>query len=70
MKVTYIERLESRTAFSRDMFCPKCGSHGYVVVEQLQPENPTPWWVRCEECDFEGNMAPTRHIAIEAWRRI
>ena len=67
MKVEFVDRIESRTALNRHMFCPKCGSHGYLVVEQLEPETDMPWQIRCEQCGYDGPEAPTRTTAIKAW---
>ena len=69
MKVTYVERIENRTAFSRKMYC-KCGSHEYEVVEQLEPETIERWYVRCPQCGREGYGGPTREIAIARWKQI
>ena len=68
MKITYLEEIESRTAFSRKMYCSCCGSHMYKVVHQIQPY-PDQWWVSCEECGKEGPMSPTREVAIERWKQ-
>lgn len=68
MKVTYLERIENRTAFSRHMYC-RCGSHDYDIVEQLEPETETPWFLRCCECGFESYASPARDIAIARWKQ-
>lgn len=70
MKVTYLERIERRTAFSRKMYCPSCGGHEYEIVEQLEPECPDmAWYVRCSQCGAEGFGGPTRKIAIARWKQ-
>ena len=69
MKVTYLERIENRTAFSRKMYCPSCGGHEYIVVEQLQPESVMPWYVRCPQCGYESYLSPARDIAIARWKQ-
>lgn len=70
MKVTYLERIERRTAFSRKMYCPSCGGHEYEVVEQLEPKCPDmEWYVRCSQCGAEGFGGPTREIAIARWKQ-
>ena len=70
MKVTYLERIERRTAFSRKMYCHECGGHEYEIVEQLEPATPTPWKVRCFQCGTEGFESPARDIAIARWKQI
>lgn len=70
MKVTYVERIERRTAFSRKMYCPACGGHEYEIVEQLEPHTETPWKVRCYQCGAEGFESPARDIAIARWKQI
>ena len=70
MKITYTEQIENRTAFSRKMYCSKCGSHEYEVVEQLEPQTLTPWYVRCAQCDCEAFPAPARDIAIARWKQL
>ena len=70
MKVTYVERSENRTAFSRKMYCPKCGGHEYDIVEQLEPVVPNPWYIRCSQCGYEGYSMPTRDMAITQWKLI
>lgn len=68
MKVTYIERIESRTAFNRNNYCPSCGGHGYEIVEQLKPLTRYPWRIRCEQCGCESYPALTREIAFIEWQ--
>lgn len=70
MKVTYVERIERRTAFSRKMCCPSCGGHEYEIVEQLEPETLTAWKVRCLQCGTEGYESPARDIAIARWKQL
>ena len=70
MKVTYLEEIENRTAFSRKMFCPCCGSHMYQIVRQVEPIINTPWYIRCEECKTEGPPAFTKGLAIVRWKQI
>lgn len=69
MKVTYMERIENRNAWSRKMYCGNCGAHEYTVVEQLEPYTKTPWKVRCPQCGYEGYEAPARDIAIARWKQ-
>jgi len=70
MKVTYMERIERRTAFSRKMYCPYCGGHEYEIVEQLEPRcEDKEWFVRCAQCGYEELPAPTRKIAIGRWKQ-
>ena len=69
MKVTFVEKIENRTAFSRKMYCPGCGAHEYEIVEQLEPANFTPWFVRCPQCGYEGYESPTRDIAVARWKQ-
>ena len=69
MKVTYYEEIENRTAFSRKMYCPHCGSHIYNIVHQLMPE-PHSWWIRCDECGYESEERPAREIAIQDWKNV
>lgn len=66
MKVTFTEEVESRTAFSRKMYCT-CGSHMYSIHHQIEPNI---WWVACDLCEKEGPMSPAREIAIERWKQI
>ena len=71
MKVTYIERIERKTAFSRKMFCPECGSNKYEIVEQLEPKcEYMKWHVRCSKCGCEGLGGPARDIAIARWKQL
>lgn len=69
MKVTYMERLEERMAWSRKMYCPNCGGHEYTVIEQLEPKSATPWTVRCPQCYYETLTSPTRDLAIVRWKQ-
>ena len=68
MKVTYIEQIEHHAAFSRKMYCPACGAHEYEIVRQLEPENFTPWFIRCPQCGAEGLNNSTRDLAIAWWK--
>ena len=69
MKVTYMERIERRTAFSRKMYCGQCGEHEYEIVEQLEPQTFTPWTVRCPNCGHTSYESPAREIAIARWKQ-
>lgn len=69
MKVTYTERIENRTAFSRNMYCSSCGGHDYDIVEQLSPETQSPWYIRCCQCGAEGPASPVREVAIARWKQ-
>lgn len=70
MKVTYMEQLEHHMAWNRDMFCPRCGGHEYVVVHQLEPPDEyNSWYIRCPQCEFEAFTAPTKKLAIAWWKR-
>lgn len=70
MKVTYLERVEDRTAINRKMYCGECGEHGYQVVEQLEPYTITPWSCRCPVCGNETLQYPTRKKAVKAWQEL
>ena len=70
MKVTYMERIERRTAFSRKMYCPSCGGHEYEIVEQLEPVVVDKWFIRCAQCEYEGPESPDRSIAIARWKQL
>ena len=69
MVVTYLERIEKRTAFNRKMYC-SCGSHEYEVVEILEPMELDNWFVRCSECGKEGTAGPSRELAIMGWKEL
>ena len=69
MKMTYIERIERKTAISRKMYCAYCGGHEYEIVEQVEPETDLKWFVRCPACGAEGYAAPARDIAIGRWKQ-
>ena len=68
MKVTYVEEVESKTALDRDKYCPNCGSHGYIIHHQLEPETSNCWWIECEDCGYESEPAPTRKLTIARWK--
>lgn len=69
MKVTYVDEVETRSAFSRKMWCPKCGNHYFEVVHQVKPAAMLNWYVRCPECEFETPSAATREIALVLWKQ-
>ena len=69
MKITYTEEIETRTAFSRKMYCGKCGSHGYCIHHQLEPKEIDCWWVECEDCGHMSPQSPDRDIAIARWKQ-
>ena len=68
MKVTFLEEVENRTAFSRSMYCPKCGSHIYNIHHQLQPQTDRCWWIECDECGHEGGSDLSKKFAIAKWK--
>lgn len=79
MKVTYLERIEEKIAFSRKMYCPSCGSHSYEIVRSNKIEqtkygqyintDTTEWFVRCQDCGTESPASPSREIAIARWKQ-
>lgn len=70
MKAICIEKIETRTAYSRKMYCPHCGSHEYEIVEQLEPMVVDKWFIRCAQCEYEGPESPDRSIAIARWKQL
>lgn len=66
MKVTYVERIINKLAFNSKKYC-RCGSHEYQIVEQLEPETPCKWSVRCAQCDLSTWQFPIKEAAIAAW---
>jgi ribosomal protein S27E len=66
MKVTYLEEIEHRTAFSRKMYCPACGSHMYKVIHQLHPE-PKVWRIECEGCGHATADYGGKSLAKREW---
>ena len=68
MKVTFIEEIEARKAWTNRMTCPKCNEFKYSIHRQFQPW-PDEWWISCDNCGYETTPAPTRDIAIERWKR-
>jgi len=71
MKVTYLERIERRTAFSRKLFCPNCGGHEYEIVEILNGNecDTYNWFVQCPQCGYDIVTSPSREIAIARWKQ-
>ena len=67
MKVTFMEEIESRKAFTYKKRCPKCGSPYYDIHHQVTPPIPDCYWVQCRECEYEGLPGPTKDIAIGRW---
>lgn len=67
MKVTYMERLSNHVALNRNKFCPNCGEHQYIVVEQLEPETEWKWSIRCPACGFETGQHSIKQGAMSAW---
>ena len=66
MKVTYVEKIENKTAFNRNKYCA-CGSHEYQIVEQLEPETDRPWTVRCPVCGRVTWPYVIKEAAMGAW---
>ena len=70
MKVTYLQFIESHTAYDRKKFCPNCGAHEWGVVKQFDNEGNIQWYVICPQCGHEGPDAPSHKIAIERWKQL
>lgn len=68
MKVTFIEELEARIAFTYKSVCPKCHGHKYVIHHQLKPETPLGWWIECSNCGFITKEYTSREVALMCWR--
>lgn len=67
MKVTFIEEIEARKAFTRRMTCPKCSGFKYSIHHQLQPQEN--WWFACDDCQYETIPTPEFKIAKERWAK-
>lgn len=72
MKVTYTERIQTKTALSQNMFCPSCGGHEYCISEILDgnEHDKYNWYVYCPQCGYDVTLSPTRKIAIKRWKQI
>ena len=68
MKVTFIEEIEARKAWSYKMTCPQCDEFKYKIHHQLEPQTSRGWWLECCNCGFESYPSPTRDIAIARWK--
>lgn len=68
MKVTFIDKIEHRTALSRKMYCGNCGSHMYDIHYQLQPYTGRCCWVECNQCGHATRAAFSRKVAIKRWQ--
>ena len=69
LKVTYLEELEAKKAFTHKMFCPKCKGQFYTIHHQLRPETALTWWLECNDCGYTSFESPTREIAIARWKQ-
>lgn len=69
MKITFIDEIEARKAWSNKMCCPKCDEYKYNIHHQLKPEEKDGWWVECPNCGWEGPHSPDREIAIIRWKQ-
>jgi len=67
MKVTYADRIQTKTAYNRKKYCI-CGEHEYTIVEQLFPFTPFPWFIRCPYCGHESYRWATKQGAIADWK--
>lgn len=66
MKVTYIEEIEHKYAWHRDMYCPVCGAHEYEIVHQKEPY-PV-YYIRCPQCGAESMETPCLAQALAWWK--
>lgn len=69
MKVTFVDELETRTAYSHKMYCSNCGNRYYYIIHQLEPEEIDCWWIKCIHCGYTSPQSPTRDIAIARWKQ-
>lgn len=69
MKMTFIEKVNHKTAFNRNKYCT-CGEHGYTIVEQLKPYTDTPWSIRCVYCGRETYQTASKKTAMALWRSV
>ena len=71
MKVTVIDEMEFKTAFDRNKYCAKCGSHMLKVHHLTYSYNrPSEWYIECEQCGHEGKSAPTYELAMLEWKNM
>lgn len=69
MKVTFIEEIETHRAWLETMSCPKCCELKYRLHHQTFPTTENSWWLECANCEFESPAAPSRELAIKAWKK-
>lgn len=69
MKVTFVEELEARRAWSAAMCCPECDDYHYIIHHQTYPETSMAWWISCNNCGFEGEPGPIKEVAIGRWKQ-
>lgn len=68
MKKIVTEEVESKTALNRDMYCAKCGSHGYEIHHVLDDDDELyPWYIECESCGHTKNSI-SRDAVILFWK--
>lgn len=81
MKVTVIDEMEFKTAFDRNKYCCKCGSHmlkvhhlTYYMLKMhhltYSYNRPSEWYIECEQCGHEGKSAPTYELAMLEWKNM
>ena len=70
MKITFVEEIEARAAFTHRMCCHACGSRHYKIHHQLEPKDFCAWWVECADCGEEAPDAPSRELAIARWKQL
>ena len=68
MKITYVERITTKTAWNRNKMCT-CGEREYQIVEQLEPETHSPWSIRCPFCGRETPQYSIKEGAMAVWLR-
>ena len=67
MKRNY-EILESfHIAFNRKKYCPRCGGHEYVLVNQTWPQVVDRYNIACAQCGFDTTTSATKRGAMKNW---
>jgi hypothetical protein len=49
--------------------CPLCGSDNTCVVRK-DIEDPSPFQVRCLDCDCRGSRSSVRELALRHWEKL
>ena len=54
-------------ALNRKKYCPNCGGHEYIMMEQIWPPVQDRYFVQCAQCGYDTTESYSKKSAMKNW---